>query len=238
MGVRTLGNDSQYKLSFEIILIMQSYRMFSINPVLVVLSIVTCTAISAPVQTPLVEAAYNVISVNDSVPTEASVVDVLNSSSNWLSMFKIKEMMECYQLHGLDPFSLPTINNISTELKFTIFDSCDPFFYVPFIGIKANQYVIHQERVKKSPPPRPGKSRASTPIPSIPTYSPIVNVNVMLNGLDLVNEVLRLQFLFLTTFFSGLSGCIETEGIENSVCLLQSLSNAFATLTLELEEQE
>ena len=94
MGVRTLGNDSQYKLSFEIILLMQSYRMFSVNPVLVVLSIVTCTAISAPVQTPQVEAAYNVISVNDSVPAEASVVDVLNSSSNWLSTFKIKEMME------------------------------------------------------------------------------------------------------------------------------------------------
>ena len=190
------------------------------------------------------------------------------ASNKFLSMFKIGELIECYKKHGFDPTNLPGVKEMSAESRNIIFNSCNPLFNVPIIGLQNNNSslnsdgplkrhrddeMIHSRKKRtnnKSPrsrqPLTPKATRmAKTPRSNPPAANPPqphpyspLEVHVVYDGVNVVSEILRLHFLFLNAFFSSLSGCIETEGKETSECLLDSFSSAFALLALELEENK
>lgn len=179
------------------------------------------------------------------------------------SMFKIEELVECYKNHGLDPGNLPNVEDISKEGKKIIFNSCNPLFNVPIIALKSKNLDRHlarhwdgrenhiQDKRSESNPTNPLTPRSARmtkrPLnqphsPSAAVYAPIspasqpIEVRVTFDSVKIVSEVLRLQFLFLNTFFSSLSGCIESE--ETSKCLLDSFSSAFSVLSIELGDNQ
>lgn len=178
-----------------------------------------------------------------------------------LYMFKLKELVECYKKQGLDPGNLPNIKDISEEDQKDIFDSCNHFFNLPVIAIvNSGHHSRHQDdelnhRQEKRSSTRTNHRTSKTTrmtkttmdetnqpptiilTPNINPSQPI-NVRVTFAGLNLIREVLRLQFLFLNTFFSSLSACISTEDVEISMCLLDSFSTAFSVLSIELSENK
>lgn len=177
-----------------------------------------------------------------------------------LSMFKLKELVDCYKKQGLDPGNLPNIDDISEEDQKVIFDSCNHFFNLPAIAVmershqsKSQDNDLNRRQEKRSGTRRSTNRRASkatrrtkTPMNPPPTIIPTpsigpsqpIDVRVTFDELNLIREVLRLQFLFFNSFFSSLSACISTEDIELSVCLLDSFSAAFSVLSIELSENE
>lgn len=180
-----------------------------------------------------------------------------------LNMFKLKELVECYKKQGLDPGNLPNIEDISEEDQKVIFDSCNHFFNLPAIAVvnsghqsrfQDNELNHRQEkrsqtgtRTNRRTPKTTRMTKTQTdetnPPPTIiptPNTSPSqpINVRVTFDGLNLIREVLRLQFLFFNTFFSSLSACISTEDVEISMCLLDSFSTAFSVLSIELSENK
>ena len=175
----------------------------------------------------------------------------LDSASDELhNMFQIEEIMQCYKKHGLDPGNLPDVEEISKSSKTTIFNSCNPFFNVPIIALKRNDLnqplfsrqqnrAKHQEkrslsRSHDTETKKMTKDTGSTTVQPSDSAKIPIEVLISFNGIDIVNEILRLHFLFLNTFFSSLSGCIESEVVELSMCLLDSLSTAFSVLAIEL----
>ena len=175
-------------------------------------------------------------------------------------IFKIEDLIECYKGHGLDAGNLPNIEDISKQEKDTIFNSCNPLFNVPIIALKntdgldQHHLARHQDdstnlqKEKRSLSRSSGRKATGTRksrVDQVEAYPPSVGgsasrpieVLVSFDGVDIVSEVLRLQFLFMNTFFSSLSGCIENEEIETSLCLLDSLSSAFSVLSFELGDK-
>lgn len=160
------------------------------------------------------------------------------TSNNFLNLFGIGRLIECFKQYDLDPMNLPNIENLSTRKKRSIFKTCSPLLHITNAGVgntsTNNEDIYNKEvhRLRRRSKARTRKTGKTTEAPTTTT-----EVQVVISGLDIITDVIRLQFLFLTTLFGGLSGCIATEGFPQSVCILQSLSNAFAVLTLELGEQ-
>lgn len=162
------------------------------------------------------------------------------TNDHLLNLFGIGKLIECYKQYDLDFTNLPHIENLSTEKKRSIFNTCSPIFHITTMGV-GNTSVLHpknKDRDDMEVHDRRRRSRRRTKTTGTTTEMPstTTEVQVIVAGLDIITDVIRLQFLFLTTLFGGLSGCIATEGFPQSVCILQSLSNAFAVLTLELGE--
>lgn len=173
------------------------------------------------------------------VAKENKMFSAKPTSDNFLNLFGIGKLIECYKQYELDPANLPNIENLSTRKKRSIFKTCSPLLHIPNVGVgntsaeHMNSEGIHHQQVhglRRRSKARTSKTGTKTDTPTTTT-----EVQVIISGLDIITDVIRLQFLFLTTLFGGLSGCIATEGFPQSVCILQSLSNAFAVLTLELE---
>ena len=175
------------------------------------------------------------------------------------NMFKLEELMDCYKKHGLDAGNLPNVDDIDNAGKIAIFKSCNHLFNVPIIALKSKHLDSKQEmqqdvrlnhKLEKRSESRSGRTfttkrtkmtktsvaNAYPPTMYAPTGSASqpIEVRVSFDGINIVTEVLRLQFLFLNTFFTSLSGCIETEDIETSMCLLDSFASAFSVLSIEL----
>lgn len=166
------------------------------------------------------------------------------TSDNFLNLFGIGKLIECYKQYDLDPANLPNIENLSTRKKRSIFRTCSPLLHIANVGVgntsteQMNREDIHHQMthgLRRRSTARTRKTGTKTDTQTTGTPTTTTEVQVIISGLDIITDVIRLQFLFLTTLFGGLSGCIATEGFPQSVCILQSLSNAFAVLTLELE---
>ena len=154
-------------------------------------------------------------------------------------MFNIEELVQCFKKHGFDPSNLPNIEDISNVGKEVIFNSCNPLFNVPIIALQyKSKNIQHLEKEKRSI----SRSSRHTMGTKQDKYAAgnqgsaarPFEVLVTFDHIDIITEIVRLQFLFLSTFFSSISGCIESEDIDLSVCLLEAFSNAFSLLTIEL----
>ena len=167
------------------------------------------------------------------------------------NMLHIEELIECYKKHGLDSGNLPNIEGVSDVEKIAIFNSCNPIFNIPIIALKQRNFLKNEENrawhQEKRSLSRSSHTKTKSMIKDTSVYPPSsvltqpggsaaspIEVLVSFDGIDIVKEVLRLQFLFMNTFFSSLSGCIESEVIQLSMCLLDSFSTAFSVLAIEL----
>ena len=158
-------------------------------------------------------------------------------------LLSIEELTECLKKHGLNPKSLPNVEDIGAFEKNVIFNSCNPLFNVPIVSLRSkplsDPIVKHEDGKKKRSLSRTNHRTVSrkhgTDANDIQgsAIDPL-EVLVTFDHMDVISEVLRLQFLFLNTFFSSLSGCIESEDVKFSSCLLESFSNAFSVLSIEL----
>ena len=171
-------------------------------------------------------------------------------SKDLQQLLKIDELINCYKEYGLDPGNLPNVEDISKDRQTIIFNSCNHLFNVPIIALK-KQGLYHHTTTHQDNRASHSRSRRShsisrhtktrktyidpTTVPSGSASQPI-EVVVRFDGFNIVREVLRLQFLFLNTFFSSLSGCIEDDEVETSMCLLNSFSSAFSVLSIELSD--
>ena len=188
------------------------------------------------------------------VGSEAMKSDLIGEELH--NMLKMEELIECYKSHDLDPGNLPNVDDIGNADKMAIFKSCNHLFNVPMIALNGKDVNGKQQDVRRNPrlekrsssrsgrrkATRMTKTRANKAyLPSLypsGSASQPIDVRVSFDGINIVTEVLRLQFLFLNTFFTSLSGCIETEDIQTSMCLLDSFSSAFSVLSIELGNLE
>ena len=85
-----------------------------------------------------------------SFPVDNLKQDSVKSSNKFLSTFKIGELIECYKKHGFDPTNLPGVEEISIESRNIIFNSCNPLFNVPIIGLQNNNSSLNSDNpIKK-----------------------------------------------------------------------------------------
>ena len=160
-------------------------------------------------------------------------------SKNIYDMFNIEQLVQCFKKHGYDPSNLPNIEDISNVMKEVIFKSCNPLFNVPIVALKHKNQLsrVREKRfLSRTSRHTMGTKQKTGAAGNQGSAARPLEVLVTFDDINVIREIVRLQFLFLNTFFSSLSGCIESEDVDLSVCLLEAFSNAFSLLTIELGE--
>ena len=153
------------------------------------------------------------------------------AGGNLLTMLGIENLIQCFQKNKLDPSNLPSIETLTNDRRKLIFSACTPLLQLADASIANDNEEEEETHYRRRRSKRRTKSsigRRSSQ--SSPTSAPTPTVS----NKDVIENVLRLQFLFLTSFFATLANCIATDGFPQSRCILESLSTALSVVTLEL----
>ena len=148
-------------------------------------------------------------------------------------VFKIKDLLQCFKEHGFDQSNLQYTEDVS-YMKEIIFKYCNPLVNVN--NQHQDEGLEKEKRSLSRSNRRTMGSKQGVSAGSQGSATSPLEVLVTFDHIDVIKEFARLFFLFLNTFFSSLSGCIESGDVDLSICLLEAFSNAFSVLTIELGE--
>ena len=169
----------------------------------------------------------------DSIYSEKDyVMEADGEGKNLYDLFE--GCVQCFKKYGSNMEEVENIDEMNMEGKY---NCCTSLFNILKLGkyLLQNQDTGFDHDIKQRSLSRsthrtaPKHGRYS----SVNQGSAVHPLERLQNG-HIINEIVRLHFLFLNTFFSSLSGCIEGDDVILSTCLLESFSNAFSVLAIEL----
>lgn len=175
----------------------------------------------------------------DATPVRGVWEEALKSNPDGKKLydvFKIKDLLQCFKEHGFDQSNLQYTEDVS-YMKEIIFKYCNPLFDALQSNNQHQDESLEKEKrsLSRSSRRTMGSKQGVSAGSQGSATSPL-EVLVTFDHIDVIKEFARLFFLFLNTFFSSLSGCIESGDVDLSICLLEAFSNAFSVLTIELGE--
>lgn len=172
----------------------------------------------------------------DATPVRGVWEEALKSNPDGKKLydvFKIKDLLQCFKEHGFDQSNLQYTEDVS-YMKEIIFKYCNPLVNVN--NQHQDESLEKEKRSLSRSSRRTMGSKQGVSAGSQGSATSPLEVLVTFDHIDVIKEFARLFFLFLNTFFSSLSGCIESGDVDLSICLLEAFSNAFSVLTIELGE--
>ena len=152
------------------------------------------------------------------------------AGGNLLTMLGIENLIQCFKKNKLDPSNLPSVETLTSNRRKLVFSTCSPLLQLADVPI-ANDDEEKEEHYRRR---RSKRRTKSSPGRRSSAFSPTSAPTPTVSNKDIIENVLRLQFLFLTSFFATLANCIATDGFPQSRCILESLSTALSVVTLEL----